>query len=59
MITEESFKGEVLAHLSRHYSIRLEIPAVKATHPNRISLRLYPSPLGEELRDNRYSVLIG
>lgn len=48
----------MLEHLRKNYSIKLELPSLKRHISDKINLKLFKSPLGEELRENRYRLLI-
>ena len=48
----------MLEHLRKHYSIRLELPSLKRHLSDKINLKIFKSPLGEELSENRYRILI-
>ena len=58
MISEETLRKDVLEHLGKNYSIRLELPSLKRHLSDKINLKIFKSPLGETLNDNRYRVLI-
>lgn len=58
MITEETLRKDVLEYLRKNYSIRLELPSLKRHLSDKINLKIFKSPLGEGLLDNRYRVLI-
>lgn len=49
----------MLEHLRKKYSIRLELPSLKRLLTDKINLKIFKSPLGEGLSENRYRVLIG
>jgi hypothetical protein len=58
MISEDSLRKDVLEHLRKNYSIRLELPSLKRHLSDKINLKIFKSPLGEGLADNRYRLLI-
>lgn len=58
MITEDSLRRDVLEYLRKNYSIKLELPSLKRHLSDKINLKIFRSPLGDSLPDNRYRVLI-
>lgn len=48
----------MLEYLRKKYSIKLELPSLKRLLTDKINLKIFKSPLGDGLTDNRYRVLI-
>ena len=48
----------MLEYLRKKYSIRLELLSLKRLLTDKINLKIFKSPLGDGLPDNRYRLLI-